>query len=65
MYLSDDPVRDFERYDHEQTENNRKHYKCNCAQCGETVYDYEDYYDFYGDVVHDDCILDFVAQFKK
>lgn len=32
-----------------------------CAFCGETIYRYEDHYEFPdGELVHDDCAIDFI-----
>lgn len=42
MYYSDDPVRDFERYDAEQ--NRRIEQRPHCADCGEAIQDETAYY---------------------
>lgn len=64
-FRTDDPVRDFERWDAEQERRRELHFLCRCSQCGEAVYDYDDYYDFDGDKVHEDCAMDWIAQFKR
>lgn len=63
-FRSDDPAADFDRWDWEQERSRERHYLCKCAQCGEPVYDYEEYYDFDGDKVHEDCMLAWVEQYK-
>lgn len=64
MY-GDDPVRDAERHAAMQDRYAELHRVGRCAQCGEDIHDYDDYYDFENDIVHDDCVLDYIAQFKK
>lgn len=63
-YFSDDPGRDFDRWDEDMERGQRRHFVDNCPQCGEPVYDYEEHYDFDGYKVHDDCMLAYVEQFK-
>lgn len=63
-FRSDDPARDFDRWDWEQERSRERHYLYKCAQCSEPVYDYEEYYDFDGDKVHEDCMLAWVEQYK-
>ena len=65
MAWTDNPVADFDVWDRQQNEQRTQHRVGRCAQCGEDVYDYDDYYDFDGDRVHDDCVIDWIAQFKK
>lgn len=56
MAWTDDPVRDFERYDAEQAEKMRSF--PTCSICGEVVYD--DYItDLYGDIICNSCLEDF------
>lgn len=64
-FYSDDPVADFNQWDAEQNRRQQEHRIGRCAQCGEDIHDYDDYYDFDGTIVHDDCVLDYIAQFKK
>lgn len=53
MEWTDDPVRDFERYDAEQAEKMRS--LPTCSICGEVVYD--DYLtDLYGDIICKNCL---------
>lgn len=34
-----------------------------CAECGEPIYEGEDYYNFPDDeAVHDDCVLDYIRE---
>ena len=65
MSWTDDPVADFDTWDRTQHEKRVQHRVGRCAQCGEDIHDYDDYYDFNGDLTHDECMLDWVAQFKK
>ena len=64
-YRTDDPVADFDRWDTAMEQSRNRHYMCRCAQCREPLYDYDDYYDFDGDKVHEDCMLDWVERFKR
>lgn len=37
-----------------------------CAQCGEPIYEGEDFYEFPdGEAVHEDCGLDYIERFLK
>ena len=65
MFYTDDPVRDFERYDAHQEERRRRRRRGTCSHCGEDVYDYEDYYDIDGELLHDDCLRGWAEQYKK
>lgn len=62
---TDDPVRDFHRHEAEQEERRSRRRVGRCLHCRETVYDYEDYYDIEGDLLHEDCLMDWAAQYKK
>ena len=35
-----------------------------CAHCGDPVLDYEEYYEINGELIHGDCILDWLEKFK-
>lgn len=35
-----------------------------CAVCDEAVYDYDSYYDINGELVHDDCGLDWLMEYR-
>lgn len=59
MFYSDDPVRDFDRYDAEQARNARKRPVCEC--CGDHITD-EFAYNFDGDWICQDCIKDFLEE---
>ena len=66
MFYSDNPVCDAEQHMAMQERYEQEHRVGKCAQCGEPVHDYDDYYEFEdGNLVHDDCVLDWIAQFKK
>ena len=66
MPYSDNPIADFEQWDAEQNRKREQHRVGRCAQCGEDIYDYDDYYEFEdGNLVHDECVIDWIAQFKK
>lgn len=64
-FRTDDPAADFDRWDAEQERRRERHFLCRCSQCNEALYDYDDYYDFDGDKVHEDCVMDWIAQFKR
>ena len=65
-FYSDDPAMDFTRWDAEQERNREKHHRGSCAHCGADIYEYDDYYDFEGEwLVHDNCLVDWAAQYKK
>lgn len=36
-----------------------------CQHCKSEIMDWEDYYDFEGVLIHDECVLMFFHQFKK
>lgn len=52
MYITDDPVADFDRYDAEQAAYEAK--LPHCVYCGEPMWD--DYYEIDGEVVCRDCL---------
>ena len=64
MYYTDDPVRDFERYDRDQWRRQERMCKGKCAHCGEDVYEYEEHYDLDGDLVHSDCLMGWADNYK-
>ena len=35
---------------------------CYCDHCGGEIYDGEEYYEIKGDLVHEDCLLDYVKE---
>ena len=65
MCWTDDPVADFDTWDRRQYEEQERHNIGKCAHCREPVYDYEEHYDFDGDLVHDDCLRGWAENFKK
>lgn len=61
--VSGDPLRDFEAWDSEREEKMDKLLICEC--CGEPIQD-EYLYDFDGDLVCEECMLDYVREnFRK
>jgi len=36
-----------------------------CAECGDLIYKHEDYYDIDGMLLHEECLTDWAAQYKK
>jgi hypothetical protein len=36
-----------------------------CEHCGKDIYSDSDYYELEDVLVHDDCILDYIRQFKR
>ena len=34
-----------------------------CEGCGMRIYEFEDYYDINGELVHEECLLDWAAQY--
>lgn len=55
---TDNPERDAERY-YEETKPKSIGV---CEHCSDPIYDYEDYYDIDGDMVHEDCIRDYAER---
>lgn len=65
MCWTDDPVADFKRWDGEMHRRQERCRRGRCLHCGEDIYDYEDYYDVDGILLHEDCLFDWAAQYKK
>lgn len=59
MFYSDNPERDFDRYEAEQQRKLDRLPKC--AHCGEPIQD-EDCYKIDGDLVHSDCATDYLEK---
>lgn len=58
MFYSDDPVRDFDRYDMAQAQ---KEAKCpECDKCGKHITD-DFYYEIGGEILCEDCMHDLYA----
>ena len=55
MILTDDPIRDYARYDYEQAEKEKKFPIC--SLCGERIYE-EKAVKLDGEFICDDCIED-------
>ena len=65
MFYTDDPVRDAEMYDR-YMEREMEHSKVGvCDHCCEAIYGCDKYYDIEGYLLHDDCLIEWAAQFKK
>lgn len=64
-YYSDDPVRDFDRWDADQERSRMRHRRGKCIHCGEDVYDYDDHYDIDGDLIHEDCLSGWAEQYRR
>lgn len=56
-----DPVRDARVYE----EWTRPKSIGVCEQCSDLIFDFEDYYEINGNMVHEDCLTDWAEQFKK
>ena len=54
MYITDDPIADFERYDLEQTKLEAK--LPHCDYCGAALY--ESYYYINGETLCEECLID-------
>lgn len=52
MYYTDDPATDFDRYDAEQSEYERK--LPHCEYCGEAIH--EKYYEIDDEIICEDCL---------
>ena len=63
MFYTDDPVADFNRWDEEMYRRQERCLVGLCECCGEAVYDYEDYYDIDGILLHSDCMTGYMDQF--
>jgi formylmethanofuran dehydrogenase subunit E len=59
MYITDDPIADFDRWDAEQQMELKK--LPTCCSCGEPIQD-EDLFDVNGDLFCKECMME---QFKK
>lgn len=64
MFYTDDPATDFDRWDADQERKRERHVRGRCTHCGEDVYDWEDYYDIEGDLLHEDCLVSWAEQYK-
>ena len=65
MFYSDNPVRDAERWLAYQDKQAEAHRVGRCAHCGDDIFGYEEYYDFDGDLVHEDCLHGWAQNYKK
>ena len=63
MYYTDDPERDYDRYDRDQTEwlNSLPV----CEHCGEPIQE-DEWYEIDGAEIHEDCLRDYCREnFRK
>ena len=62
MMITDDPVRDAERYYEEQDE--WLSHRPVCSICGEHIQD-DHYYSIFGDIICPSCISSYIEDFKE
>ena len=55
MYYTDDPARDFDRWDMEQARAEARLPQCEC--CGETIHD-DEYYEIDNEILCEECMKD-------
>lgn len=55
MYITDDPVADFEKYDYER--NKKLEELPLCSECGEHVQD-EYYFEMNGEIICHECLIE-------
>lgn len=65
MFYTDNPVMDAEMYDRAMEREMERSRRGKCAYCRETIYGCDEYYDFDGELVHDECLIDWAAQYRK
>ena len=56
----DDPIADAHDYANRDIPSRGK-----CEVCGEDIPTWDQYYDIEGQLVHDECIYDWVGQYRK
>lgn len=59
MMKTDDPIRDAENHANREVPEVGI-----CEVCHEPIHPWEDYYDVEGTLLHDDCGLDWLKQYK-
>lgn len=59
-YFRDDPVADAEEYANRPTPIVGR-----CVECGKAIATWEIRYEIQGDLICDDCIYEWLAQFRK
>ena len=64
-FYSDDPVRDFDRWDAEMERNRMRHRRGRCIHCDEDIYEGEPHYDIDGDLLHEDCLWGWAQEYKR
>lgn len=62
---TDEPAWDAEEYDRELEYRRERRRVGRCVCCYEPIYDIEGYYDINGELLHDDCLHEWAAQYKK
>lgn len=65
MNRTDDPVRDAERYAEHLEEISRTMEHLTCIYCGRPIYPGDGFYELEGNVVCEDCLLDYAQRLKK
>lgn len=65
MSWTDDPVRDAELHMELQEAYERAHRKGRCAHCRTYIHDYDDHYDFDGELVCDECLIDWAREYRQ
>jgi hypothetical protein len=62
MFYTDDPIRDAERHQAWQDSQQESDTIGWCEHCGEPIYAGEDYYEIYGEIIHEDCLRDWAEK---
>ena len=64
-FYSDDPYRDYDRWEEFQERMKEGLRKGKRSVCNEAIYEDEDHYDIDGDLLHEECLVEWAEQFKK
>lgn len=62
---TDEPARDAEEYDREMEHRRWRNRVGRCCVCEDPIYATEEYYDIDGEMLHDDCLREWAAEYKK
>lgn len=65
MFYSDNPVRDAEYWIANQDKEEMDHKVGSCDHCGDTIFGYEAYYDFNGEMIHEDCLYAWAEGYRR
>lgn len=65
MAWTDEPALDAECYNEEMECRRKRSRRGRCAICGGDINSFDDYYNVYGELLCDDCLLDWAAQFRN